>query len=74
MSESKLPGEAVILDIASQNIHRCLACDVCPTHIDVDEKYRCIIKAKSDHMADFQKCCLSMYARIHEMVVCLEAL
>ena len=32
------------------NIIRCLACDICPTHIDVDEEYRCIIKSKKDDL------------------------
>ncbi len=44
--------EAEIIDIANQNIIRCIACDFCPTHIDVDEEYRCIIKANRDNMSD----------------------
>jgi multimeric flavodoxin WrbA len=31
---------------------RCLACDICPTHVAVDEEYRCIIKSKNDDFKD----------------------
>lgn len=41
---------ASIIDISTKNIYRCLACDICPTHIDVDEVYRCIIKTKADDL------------------------
>ncbi len=44
------PLEAMILDIADRNIMRCLACDICPTHIDVDDVYRCIIRSDHDDM------------------------
>ena len=40
--------DAKILDIIDQHIVRCLACDICPTHIDLDEVYRCIINSKKD--------------------------
>lgn len=40
--------EAVIYDIAHEEITRCLACDICPTHVDVDSEYRCIIQKKGD--------------------------
>ena len=42
--------EAKIFEFAGKNIIRCLACDICPTHIDVDEEYRCIIKSSKDDM------------------------
>ena len=49
----QVPGlEGVIINLSEKNIIRCLACDICPTHIDLDEKYRCIIKKKSDDMED----------------------
>ena len=41
-----------VLALHQKNIKRCLACDVCPTHIDVDEEYRCIIKASSDDLKE----------------------
>ncbi|MCI0642117.1 MAG: NAD(P)H-dependent oxidoreductase [Gemmataceae bacterium] len=34
--------------LADKKIVRCLACDVCPTNVDLDNVYRCIIKSKSD--------------------------
>jgi len=39
-----------ITNFSEQNIIRCLACDICPTHIDIDEEYRCIIKSKNDDL------------------------
>lgn len=45
-------GEAEIINIAEKSIKRCLACDVCPTHIDLDSVYRCIIKSKNDDLSD----------------------
>jgi multimeric flavodoxin WrbA len=41
---------ATVIDVANKKIKRCIACDICPTHIDLDEVYRCIIKADSDDM------------------------
>jgi multimeric flavodoxin WrbA len=37
-----------VFALADKKIVRCLACDVCPTNVDVDSVYRCIIKSKSD--------------------------
>lgn len=45
--------DARIIEIASTNIIRCLACDICPTHIAVDDEYRCIIKNPDDDLKDF---------------------
>ena len=33
-----------VLNIANQNIARCIACDLCPTHHAPAEEYACIIK------------------------------
>jgi multimeric flavodoxin WrbA len=41
---------ASVINVASGEIKRCIACDICPTHIDLDEVYRCIIKAEADDM------------------------
>ncbi len=35
---------ADIFELDENDIVRCLACDICPTHIAIDEEYRCIIK------------------------------
>jgi len=45
--------DARIIDISSKNIIRCLACDICPTHISVDDEYRCIINNPTDDLKDF---------------------
>lgn len=43
-----IPFEAHVLPIAGARVDRCLACDVCPTHLDVDDSYRCLIKTPGD--------------------------
>jgi len=44
--------ECDIVNISEKVIMRCIACDVCPTHIDIDEEYRCIIKSKKDNLSE----------------------
>ncbi len=47
--ESKMSRvQFTIYDFTEREVRRCIACDICPTHIDVSEKYRCIIKSKRD--------------------------
>ena len=41
---------ATIIDVANRRIKRCIACDICPTHIDVDASYRCIIASATDDL------------------------
>jgi multimeric flavodoxin WrbA len=41
-----------IINLGAEYIMRCLGCDICPTHIDVDDEYRCIIKSKKDAFLD----------------------
>ena len=36
------------VNICEQRVLPCIACDICPTHIDEDEVYRCIVKNKND--------------------------
>jgi multimeric flavodoxin WrbA len=43
---------ATIVDITRRNIKRCIACDICPTNIDLDDVYRCIIKSESDDLSE----------------------
>ncbi|UKN01571.1 NAD(P)H-dependent oxidoreductase [Paracrocinitomix mangrovi] len=51
-----IPGiDATIVNLGSEYIMRCLGCDICPTHIDVDEEYRCIIKSKKDAFLDIHE-------------------
>jgi len=40
--------EPKFIDLCNKDIVRCIACDICPTHISVDEEYRCIINSKND--------------------------
>jgi L-alanine-DL-glutamate epimerase-like enolase superfamily enzyme/multimeric flavodoxin WrbA len=39
-----------IINFSSGDIARCIACDICPTHVDIDQEYRCIIKRASDQV------------------------
>ncbi|MBL4624875.1 MAG: NAD(P)H-dependent oxidoreductase, partial [Flavobacteriales bacterium] len=51
IKDSKIDNiDATIIEISDKNIFRCLACDICPTSVDLDEVYRCIIKAKTDDL------------------------
>lgn len=47
--------DATIINITEKSVLRCLACDFCPTHIDVDEVYRCIIKSSKDDMENLHQ-------------------
>ena len=47
-NESRI--DAYIANVTNQHIMRCIACDICPVSVDVDEKYRCIIKSKKDDL------------------------
>ena len=48
VDSGKFPLEPHIHALSGKKIVRCLACDVCPTNVDLDNVYRCIIKSKSD--------------------------
>lgn len=41
---------STIINITEKKIQRCLACDFCPTHVDVDQVYRCIINSSKDEL------------------------
>lgn len=45
-----LPSTALVTikDFTTAQIHRCIACDICPTHISEREEYRCIVKKSKD--------------------------
>jgi multimeric flavodoxin WrbA len=47
--------DANIVNVSEKKIIRCIACDVCPTHIDIDEEYRCIIKSKNDDLSEIHE-------------------
>ena len=47
-SSSDVPAEFTVLDVTESDVHRCIACDICPTDVDRDEVYRCIIHRKQD--------------------------
>lgn len=40
--------DATVLVLDGAAIRRCIACDICPTHIDTDDTYRCIIQNRKD--------------------------
>lgn len=42
--------EATILDLTKESVSRCIACDICPTHVSVDQEYRCIIRSSNDSL------------------------
>jgi len=44
--------DATIVNVVKLTIKRCIACDICPTHIDLDEVYRCIISSKTDDFSE----------------------
>jgi multimeric flavodoxin WrbA len=44
--------KATVIDLSRRSIKRCIACDICPTHIDVDDVYRCIIKSENDDLSE----------------------
>lgn len=41
---------AEVINIVDSKVGRCLACDICPTHVGMDSEYRCIWKGKHDHI------------------------
>jgi multimeric flavodoxin WrbA len=43
--------KADVLNVVDRKIKRCIACDICPTNIDLDEVYRCIIKSSGDDLS-----------------------
>ena len=55
---------ATVIDVTKREIKRCLACDICPTHIDLDEVYRCIIKSEGDDLSGMHSQLLN-----HDMLV-----
>ncbi len=40
-----------VMPLTQGNVGRCIACDICPTHIGADIEYRCIIKKNADEFA-----------------------
>lgn len=47
--------KATVINVVDQNIKRCIACDICPTNIDLDDVYRCIIKSGGDDLSDLHR-------------------
>ncbi len=40
--------EYKVIDLTTEEIYRCIACDLCPTHHATHNEYACIIKSKND--------------------------
>jgi multimeric flavodoxin WrbA len=47
--------EITVNDITQENVYRCIACDVCPTHHAPRDEYSCIINAKEDYFVKHHK-------------------
>ena len=47
--------DAKILLLDEADVQRCIACDICPTHVGLDEEYRCIIHRRSDAVGKYHK-------------------
>ena len=43
-------AHSTVVDVTQRTIKRCIACDICPTNIGVDDVYRCIIKSENDDL------------------------
>lgn len=43
-----------VVNLTEQRISRCMACDICPTHVGLDEEYRCVIKG-ADSLPELHK-------------------
>jgi multimeric flavodoxin WrbA len=56
--------KAVVVNVSDASIRRCLACDICPTHIDLDSVYRCIIHTADDELPALHQALLS-----HDMLI-----
>jgi multimeric flavodoxin WrbA len=39
-------------NLLESSIRPCIACDICPTHVDLDEQYRCIIQRRGDGLME----------------------
>lgn len=49
-SGMKSTADVKVIDLSNCYVARCIACDICPTSVDRDEVYRCIIKGGTrDH-------------------------
>jgi multimeric flavodoxin WrbA len=53
-----------VVDMSQRAIHRCLACDICPTRVGFDEEYRCSVTAQADSMSAIHQQLL-----YHELIV-----
>ena len=54
---------STVVNLTGHRINRCIACDICPTHIGRDEEYRCAIKG-ADSLPDLHQKLL-----YHDMIV-----
>lgn len=43
--------EFVLMDFTQSEVHRCIACDICPKTVGAREEYRCIIARETDLFA-----------------------
>ena len=55
LAQSKTAIDANIMLLDEADVQRCIACDICPTHVGLDEEYRCIIHRRSDAVGKYHK-------------------
>ena len=58
LGHSNIPIEARILSMDRAEVSRCIACDICPTHVGPDAEYRCIIQRRSDALVEHHEALL----------------
>jgi multimeric flavodoxin WrbA len=46
---------STVVNLTGKKIRRCMACDICPTHVGRDEEYRCIINSINDDMRELHR-------------------
>ncbi|MCE9599008.1 MAG: NAD(P)H-dependent oxidoreductase [Spirochaetia bacterium] len=73
IAQAGVPIDATFIDIVNKKILRCLACDICPTHIDVDENYRCIISSSKDDMKNLHEDMLHQDAIVPVVLSAIDA-
>lgn len=44
-----------LYDAVREEVVRCIACDICPTHIGAKEEYRCIITSPADFFVNYHQ-------------------
>lgn len=51
----ELEMHSTVVNLTGKQIRRCMACDICPSHVGRDEEYRCVINSLNDNMRDLHR-------------------